>query len=113
MVLVYWACQVSQRTEYYTTAKSLLTGGADAMERLMTAYKEVASWCLVFVPGVWYPILRYLYSWYLIPGMPLVALAYTGVPQVVELAGYTQRVSTMLDVFDDCSAARSHRQTKH
>ena len=45
--------------------------------------------------------------------MPLVALAYTGVPQVVELAGYTQRVSTMLDVFDDCSAARSHRQTKH
>ncbi len=27
------------RTEYYSTAKNLLTSGADAMERLMTAYK--------------------------------------------------------------------------
>ena len=30
---------VASRTEYYTTAKNLLLNGADAMERLMTAYK--------------------------------------------------------------------------
>jgi len=30
---------VSLRTEYYSTAKNLLTSGADAMERLLTAYK--------------------------------------------------------------------------
>jgi len=59
---------VSSRTEYYTTAKNLLTGGADAMERLMTAYKEV-----------------------------------------VELAGYTQRVSTMMEVFQDCANTRYKR----
>ena len=31
------------RTEYYTTAKNLLVSGADAMERLMTAYKEIVE----------------------------------------------------------------------
>jgi len=59
---------ISDRTEYYTTAKNLLTSGADAMERLMTAYKEV-----------------------------------------VELAGYTQRVSSMLDVFNDCANSKYQR----
>ncbi len=32
---------VADRTEYYTTAKNLLVSGADAMERLMTAYKVI------------------------------------------------------------------------
>ncbi len=30
---------VSTRTAYYSTAKNLMVAGADAMERLMTAYK--------------------------------------------------------------------------
>lgn len=34
---------VSDRTEYYATAKNLLSSGADAMERLMTAYKVTKS----------------------------------------------------------------------
>ena len=50
---------------YYTVAKHLLMAGGDAMERLMTAYKEV-----------------------------------------VELAGYTQRVATMFRVFDECAQSR-------
>ena len=31
---------VSERTQYYATAKNLMMSGADAMERLMTSYKE-------------------------------------------------------------------------
>ena len=34
---------VSERTQYYATAKNLMMSGADAMERLMTSYKARAT----------------------------------------------------------------------
>ncbi|KAK2724691.1 ATP-binding cassette sub-family D member 2-like isoform X2 [Artemia franciscana] len=60
---------VSERTQYFTTAKNMLMSGGDAVERLMTSYKEI-----------------------------------------VELAGYTARVATMIEVFDDVSKGKYKKQ---
>ena len=39
---------VSERTQYYATAKNLMMSGADAMERLMTSYKARTKTQLIF-----------------------------------------------------------------
>ncbi len=61
---------VSERTQYYAIAKSLMISGSDAVERLFTSYKEL-----------------------------------------LELAGYTARVATMCEVFEDCSVGKYKRPT--
>lgn len=85
---------VSERTQAFTTARNLLNAAADAVERIMSSYKEVLG-----------PRRQPL------PHPPLVALLPPPSPpphpvqpvcvQVTELAGYTARVSEMLDVFED------------
>lgn len=74
---------VSERTQAFTTARNLLNAGADAVERIMSSYKEVP---FPFCPPH--------------PDPPSSSCALL-VSQVTELAGYTSRVSEMLDVFED------------
>lgn len=76
---------VSERTQAFTTARNLLNAGADAVERIMSSYKEV----------------RRLLSSDWLPAAAPPTHQGSGFHQVTELAGYTSRVSEMLDVFED------------
>lgn len=77
---------VSERTQAFTTARNLLNAGADAVERIMSSYKEV--------PAPQHPPPHSCSRSCAQPAQPVCV-------QVTELAGYTARVSEMLDVFED------------
>jgi len=84
----------SVRTQDFVTSRGLLTNAADAIERIMSSYKEVRS-CSPFVV--------------LIDGECCDSQQGNTVAarvQVTELAGYTHRVSEMLDVFKDMHNGR-------
>lgn len=81
---------VSQRTQYFTTAKNLLVAGGDAVERLMSSYKASSH------PQVGH-----------VGHGQTIQLLY--LQEVVELAGYTARVGDMLDVFEQASRGEYQR----
>ena len=85
---------VSERTQYYATAKNLMMSGADAMERLMTSYKGDTK----------------KYKFWAANSKNIKLVTKKHKQEVVELAGYTARVATMCEVFEDCSEGRYARK---
>ncbi|KAG9342348.1 hypothetical protein JZ751_016850 [Albula glossodonta] len=82
---------VSVRTEAFTTARNLLASGADAIERIMSSYKEVIPLRtpMVISHDHWLDSHR----------------------AVTELAGYTSRVYNMFLVFDEVQRGVYKRST--
>lgn len=101
---------VSERTQAFTTARNLLNAGADAVERIMSSYKEVP---IMHLSNLLQLHLLLCISFNLLPASLLLSSSPAFVllllfhpfqpacVQVTELAGYTARVSEMLDVFED------------
>ena len=79
---------VSERTQYFTTAKNMLISGSDAVERLMTSYKVGHR----FTSGNLLTFKTLFLS--------------KKNKEIVELAGYTSRVGNMLDVFEEVGSGQ-------